>query len=141
MCMHIDSANGKGTIRVMESIGARIRNARKALGMTQVELAQAVGLNQSTISDIENDAKFEATTLMAISRALLKSPQFIMTGKTEATELSDIEAKMILAFRQASPPAAPAAAPSSGAPVPAKTGPRLRKVSSPSSAKQQRKAG
>ena len=137
MGVHIDSSNEECTIRVMESIGARIRNTRKALGLTQVDLAKAVGLNQSTISDIENDAKFEATTLMAIARALLKSPQFIMTGKPEANELSDLEAKMIAAFRQTSPPAA---APSA-APTPARTGPNLRKVSSPSSAKQQRKAG
>jgi transcriptional regulator with XRE-family HTH domain len=139
--MHIDSSNREGTIRVMESIGARIRNARKALGLTQVELANAVGLNQSTISDIENNAAFEATTLMAISQALLKSPQFIMTGKPEVNELSDVEAKIIAAFRQASPPPAPQMPAPSTAPTPARTGPRLRKVSSPNSIKQQRKVG
>lgn len=103
--LRINSPYRDGTIDKMETIGARIRVTRKALGLNQTELAKAIGIDQSTVSDIENGALFGADVLMALSKALLKSPQFLMTGQAEATELSDFEAKMIAAYRKASPPA------------------------------------
>lgn len=134
----INCFNGRGTIGRMETIGSRIRAARKALGLNQTELAKAIGIDQSTVSDIENGALFGADVLMSLAQALLKSPQFIMTGEASPFDLSDTEAKMISAFRQAMPKEAPPAT----APTPAKTGPRVRKISSPSSVRpQQRKAG
>jgi transcriptional regulator with XRE-family HTH domain len=36
-------------------MGARLRAARKAAGMNQEQLAERAGINQSTVSDIEND--------------------------------------------------------------------------------------
>jgi transcriptional regulator with XRE-family HTH domain len=67
-------------VGAVDTIGGRIRTTRKALGLNQTELAKLVGLDQSTISDIENGALFGADVLMALAAALLKSPQFIMTG-------------------------------------------------------------
>lgn len=101
--MSINSHNDRGTIQEMEAINERIRRLRKAAGLTQIDFAKAIGVAQSTVSEIENGANFEASTLMAISKALLKSPQYVMTGVEEALELSDVEAKMISAFRQAQP--------------------------------------
>lgn len=137
--MHIDSANRVGNIQVMETIGERIRRLRKEQGLNQTQLAGAVGVNQSTISDIENDLiKFEAGILMALSRALLKSPQFIMTGKPEPVELSDFEVKMVSAFRHAGT----LPAPRSSAPTPAPTGPAVRQVSPPAAkVRKQRRVG
>lgn len=101
--MAINSHNDRGNIREMEAIGDRIKRLRLAAGMTQITLAKAIGVSQGVVSNIENGAGFEASTLMAISKALLKSPQYVMTGIEEANELSDVEAKMIAAFRQAQP--------------------------------------
>lgn len=114
MCADIDSSYAEGTIPKMATIGERVRARRKELGLNQVELAKAIGVYQSTVSDIENNKAFEAKTLIALSKVLLMSPQLIMTGEPDAFEMSAVEAKMISAFRQASPPApkpAPAATP------------------------------
>jgi transcriptional regulator with XRE-family HTH domain len=99
--MHINSVNREGTIQQMESIAQRIKALRVGRGLNQTELAEAVGVRQSTISDIERGANFEASTLMALSKVLLKSPQFIMTGQPEANELSEEEANVITALRSA----------------------------------------
>jgi transcriptional regulator with XRE-family HTH domain len=104
MWCHINSAYDAGTIQKMETIGTRIRDARKALGLNQVALAERIGVNQSTVSDIENGALFGADVLMQLSKTLFKSPQFIMTGQETPYELSDVEAKMIAAFRHAHQP-------------------------------------
>lgn len=102
--IRINSHYDRVNISKMETIGARIEAARKALGLNQTQLSLQVGVNQSTISAIENGASFGADVLIALSAALFKSPQYLMTGKPEAFELSDMEAKMIAAFRAASPP-------------------------------------
>lgn len=129
MCSHINSGYEACTIYKMEAIGNRIRALRKALGMNQVDLAEALGVNQSTVSDIENGAAFEARTLMRLSAALLKSPQFIMTGRAEAFELSELEAKMVSAYRKATPPV-PAPKPEPAArpkPEPARPRPQVER--------------
>jgi transcriptional regulator with XRE-family HTH domain len=107
--IHINSVNCLGNIQEMEAIGDRIKRLRKDLGLNQTELAEAIGVRQSTISDIENGAGFDAKTLMALSKALLKSPQFIMTGEPEAVELSADEANVIAALRAAAEKKAAAA--------------------------------
>ncbi len=43
----------KGTAQ--ESIGARIARLRRDKGLTQAELAQALGVSQPVVSDYEND--------------------------------------------------------------------------------------
>lgn len=99
MCRHIESINHQCTIREMETIGVRIRERRKELGLNQVELAARIGVNQSTISDIENGASFEATTLMKLSKALALSPTQIMTGENDALRLSAKEVAVVMAMR------------------------------------------
>jgi transcriptional regulator with XRE-family HTH domain len=98
--MHINSVNRQENIQEMKAIGERIKNLRKGLGMNQTELANAVGVKQSSISDIERGGGIEASTLMSLARALLKSPQFIMTGEEAAFELSEEEALVIKALRE-----------------------------------------
>lgn len=99
MCSHIESVNQQCTIREMETIGSRIRDRRKELGLNQVELAARIGVNQSTISDIENGASFEAATLMKLSKALALSPTQIMTGENDALRLSAKEVAVVMAMR------------------------------------------
>jgi transcriptional regulator with XRE-family HTH domain len=125
----------------METIGARVRGLRKEMGLTQVELAARAGVDQSTISDIERGKSFGAEVLMSVSQALLRSPQYIMTGKPEALELSSVEANMIAAYRHATERAAPKPD-VQHAPAMASTGPIVRRVSPPASrARKQQRAG
>ncbi len=69
---HMD--NGK-------AIGARIRWFRKERKLTQVQLSKAIGIDQSTLSDIERGGGFSAETLMRLSSVLNESPQTIMLGE------------------------------------------------------------
>ena len=64
----------------MATIGERIRDRRKALKLRQGDLGALVGLDQSTISDIERGQGFGAEVLMRLSKALRVEPQFVMTG-------------------------------------------------------------
>jgi len=65
----------------MNDVGSRIRALRKAKKLSQTQLAEAVGVDQSTISDIESKgAKFSAELLMRLSDALVASPELIMHG-------------------------------------------------------------
>ena len=52
-------------------IGTRLRELRKRRGMTQVELAQELGITQSQISDYENGAvRLHGALLAAFAKAL-----------------------------------------------------------------------
>lgn len=110
MGMRINSYYGGATISNMGTIGARIREARKGLGLNQTELAKMIGLDQSTVSDIENGASFGADVLMSLSSALTKSPQFIMTGRETPFDLSEHEAQVVAALRAIQPKAKKGAA-------------------------------
>lgn len=72
------------------SIGSRIKALRKARGLTQVQLAKGIGVDQSTVSDIERGAGFSADTLQALCEALETSSGYIMRGGREA-DLYDAE--------------------------------------------------
>jgi len=70
----------------MDTIGKRIRERRKELGMgRQAELGEKVGLDQSTISDIENGAGFGVEYVMPFARALRWSPEQLLEGKSGAS--------------------------------------------------------
>lgn len=70
----------------MDSVGTRIRALRKAKHLSQTQLGEAVGIDQSTISDIESKgAKFSADILMSLCDALAATPEMIMRG--EATNM------------------------------------------------------
>lgn len=68
------------TLDCMATPGERIRALRKARGLTQPQLAAEVGIDQSTVSDIERGAGFSAETLMRLADALQSTPQEIMRG-------------------------------------------------------------
>ena len=76
----------KRNIEGMDTIGKRIRDRRKQLGMSrQSELGEKVGLDQSTISDIENGAGFGVEYVMPFARALRWSPEQLLEGKSGAS--------------------------------------------------------
>lgn len=95
MGTHIGFTDGRRTVNSMY-VGSRIRALRKARGLNQTQLAKAIGVDQSTISDIERGANFGAEVLMSLSKALGSTCRYIMKGGTEA-EL--FEAEVIGLFR------------------------------------------
>lgn len=64
----------------MGTIGSRIRELRKAHELTQVELAKAVGIDQSTLSDIERGVNFAADVLYRLCRELDTTAEYVMSG-------------------------------------------------------------
>lgn len=61
--------------------GLRVKALRLQKKLTQVQLAELVGIDQSTLSDIERGGGLYANTLMSLCDALNTSPQFIMRGQ------------------------------------------------------------
>lgn len=60
-----------------ETVAERIRDRRNALGMTQAELADAMGTSQPYICDIEHGRKSPSvSTIERIALALRVSPHF-----------------------------------------------------------------
>lgn len=66
-------------------IGERIRERRESLGMTQSELARAVGYtSRSTINKIEKDGRgISQDKIVAIAKALKVTPSYLMGWEDE----------------------------------------------------------
>jgi phage repressor protein C with HTH and peptisase S24 domain len=63
------------------SIGTRVKQARKAARMTQIELATRSGLKQSSISDLEVGKSQGTTYLASLASALGVNPLWLETGR------------------------------------------------------------
>lgn len=86
----IDFSYRDDMLQVMSAIGDRIKALRKSRKLTQVQLAAAIGIDQSTLSDIERGAGFSALVLVSLCEQLAASAQFIMRGGSEE-ELRETE--------------------------------------------------
>lgn len=64
-------------------VGVRLRHARKAKGLTQVQLAKASGVKQATISEVETGESKSplGTNLVKLALALHVSPEWLAAGK------------------------------------------------------------
>lgn len=89
MAMPIHFAYGRCKVRNMATIGERIRDRRKALKLRQGDLAELIGVDQSTVSDIERGKGFGADVLMRLSNALRVEPQFVMNGDEGSSKQID----------------------------------------------------
>jgi len=69
----------------MDTLAKRLRHARKARNLTQVELAEKSGVAQSDISKIERGETLSTTKLVALSNALNVNPNWLDTGDGEMT--------------------------------------------------------
>lgn len=65
------------------SIGKRIKQRRKALGLTQVQIQQKTGISSGNMSEIENGNKLPSTpTLISLSTILDCSIDWMLKGET-----------------------------------------------------------
>lgn len=69
----------------VETHADRIRRIRKSRKLTQVELAAKVGVDQSTLSGIENGAMPSADNLLRLADALVYPPEYLMRGVMPST--------------------------------------------------------
>lgn len=64
------------------SIGARIKQRRKELGFTQMQIKQEIGISSGNMSDIENGNKLPSTpALISLSSILNCSIDWILKGE------------------------------------------------------------
>lgn len=73
----------------MDSIASRLRETRELRGMTQAQLAQAAGVSQGTIGNIESGKRLGLPSLPAIADALRVSLRWLRTGVGAATYDAD----------------------------------------------------
>lgn len=80
---------------LMETIGERVKAARKERGMTQGELGRALGVVQSVVSEIENGKlKSWPTHRNAIRRALNKPLSYFEPEEADLPPESDVRADL-----------------------------------------------
>ncbi|MDN7558194.1 helix-turn-helix domain-containing protein [Burkholderia orbicola] len=72
-------------------LGTRIHQARKALGLSQMDLAQEAQISQSTISGLESGRRQDtgSSELFAIASALHESAYWLVTGERTITAAAD----------------------------------------------------
>jgi transcriptional regulator with XRE-family HTH domain len=69
------------TITIVKSIADRVKSARQELGWNQAELADQVGVSQSTIGNIESGQRKRPRELLSIAKALGVSAEWLESGK------------------------------------------------------------
>lgn len=80
----------------------RLRQLRKAAGLSQVELAQLTGVTQSAISQIENDViAMDTAWMRAFARELGCEPADLLSDSDNPDRLSEDERALVEAFRAA----------------------------------------
>jgi transcriptional regulator with XRE-family HTH domain len=69
------------------TFGGRLRQARKNLGLTQVQLAEALGVTQGQITMVETDKSvFSIEVLARVHNLYGISPTWLITGKGQMRE-------------------------------------------------------
>ena len=82
---HIEKEHIKQTARLVSQIVQR----RRALGLSQAEVAERSGLTQSAIARLENEASIpRLDTLEKVALALGMQLEFVMANREEAAAFS-----------------------------------------------------
>ena len=77
------------------SLGERLKQARKMVGMGQVELAECAGVSQSAVSAIERRNAEASQFTMSLAKCLGVSPVWLATGEGEANATEDNRYRLI----------------------------------------------
>ena len=81
-------------------IGSRIRKYREERGMSQMKLAQLIGVSNSRVSNWEQGVnRPDADILADICRALEVSPSVMLDVRLSTEEFTEHERKVIKAYR------------------------------------------
>jgi transcriptional regulator with XRE-family HTH domain len=73
------------------SLGGRIKEKRKELGLSQEELVEALGIKQCTLSKYENGSAIPSDTIVEMARVLHTTPDYLLLGKEDKNSfLSEI---------------------------------------------------
>lgn len=80
-------------ITIVGTIAERIKKTRIDRGMTQGQLADAVGISQSSIGNIESGVRKRPRELLSIAQALGVAPEWLETGKRGAPVLQVVSTK------------------------------------------------
>lgn len=82
-------------------IGKRIRKYREELGISQKELAEKIGVSNGRVSNWEQGLnRPDADMLAELCFALQVSPSVLLEVKLSDEDLTDIEWKIIQAYRE-----------------------------------------
>ena len=75
----------------MRRVGERIKKSRQELGLSQAQLAKAVGISQESVRKWENGEiqSPRADTLIRLARKLRKDPEWLLNGKGRGKEGTD----------------------------------------------------
>lgn len=86
------------------SIGERIKNRRKELNITQIQIRNATGISSGNMSGIESGKSLpSASALIELSKILNCSIDWILTGTSPISKnfvFSDIEEHLLNGFRE-----------------------------------------
>ncbi len=67
-----------------DSLGGRIKERRRELGLSQEKLAEVLFITQATLSKYENDSsEIPSGALLNISKALNTTPNYLLLGEDE----------------------------------------------------------
>lgn len=94
-----------------DMIGQRIKQRRKELKLTQIQMRELTGISNGNLSELENGNKLpSANALIALSKALRVSVDWILKGEylegdnqDVLFELSNQEESFLNCFRQLDP--------------------------------------
>lgn len=86
--------------------GNRLRELRKAAGLTQIELAARTGVTQSSISQIENgNMPLTVEWMRAFAREIGCAPSDLLVDADIPDRLSEEERLLVAAYRNSPPEA------------------------------------
>lgn len=74
-----------------EDLASRLKAAREALKLTQVQLAERSGVSQSDISKIERRATKKPVGVLALARALGCNPYWLESGLGEKSQTENVQ--------------------------------------------------
>jgi phage repressor protein C with HTH and peptisase S24 domain len=79
----------------LDTLGQRIRHARAAAGLTQMQLAEAAGVKQSDISKLERGDSRSTTNLVALAAALNVDPGWLDGRNLDMLSVSGLAARAL----------------------------------------------